>query len=362
MAKMLTDLADVLRAAGLKVVEIPGWKTRGRPQTSTQRFDPQGVLCHHTAGTSDSRSYVDWMAIEGRTDLAAPLAQLALSRTGIVYVMAAGRANHGGKSKAIAGLPAGDANELFVGIEAMNTGFEGWGPAQYAAYVKTCAALNNHYGWPAKRTLGHKETSLSGKIDPGKMSMPDFRADVARAMSAAPAVTAPGEYPGSALKRGDTGPKVAELQTALGLTVDGSYGPGTEAAVTAYQTANGLEVDGITGPATWASIFTQEDDDMATPAEIWNAPLGVDPKDGTTPVTAGYSLQLARNYAVHAWKLGLQNVAEVGALKAKVDAFIEKGTDLTLDDIEAASKAGATAAIDEKIADADVSLNVTQEG
>ncbi|MEO5745789.1 MAG: N-acetylmuramoyl-L-alanine amidase [Terracoccus sp.] len=250
----LTDLADVLRAAGLNVIEVPGWKTRGRPGA----FNPKGVLCHHTAGTSDSRAYIDWMAITGRTDLNAPLAQVGLSRTGIAYVMAAGRANHGGKMRAIAGLPAGDGNATLIGIEAMNTGFEGWSPAQYAAYVLICAALNNHYGWPASRTLGHKETSLSGKIDPGKMSMPDFRADVARKMAALKQPTS------TALKRGDTGARVVKLQTALSLTADGSYGPSTEAAVTAYQSANGLQVDGITGPATWASIFTQEDDMQLT--------------------------------------------------------------------------------------------------
>lgn len=314
MATMLTDLADVLRAAGCNVIEISGWKTRGRPQTDTQRFNPQGVLCHHTAGTSDSRTYVEWMAITGRTDLAAPLAQIALSRTGIVYVMAAGRANHAGKMKAIAGLPAGDGNATLIGIEAMNTGFEGWGPAQYAAYVKVCAALNNHYGWPAKRTLGHKETSLSGKIDPGQMSMPDFRADVAKAMAATTVtVTPPGVYPGTALKRGDTGPKVTELQTALGLTADGSYGPGTETAVTAYQTANGLQVDGITGPATWASIFTQEDDMQLT--DKVSLMKGADVTYTTTDTTVG-GILASTNYYVLQTQSKLE--AQITALTAAV--------------------------------------------
>lgn len=264
MARYLTDLADIARAAGLKVVELPGWQTRGRPGD----FDPRGVLCHHTAGSGDTQRTAEQMALEGRPDLKPPLAQIALSRTGIVYVMAAGRANHAGKMKAIAGLPAGDGNEQLLGIEAMNTGFEGWGPAQFGAYVRLCAALCNAYDWPAYRVLGHKETSLSGKIDPGKMSMPDFRADVARDMATLkqPVVTPAGVYPGVALRRGATGPKVAELQTALGLDADGSYGPGTEAAVRTYQTAHALEVDGIAGPATWASLF-QEDDMAMTPAD-----------------------------------------------------------------------------------------------
>lgn len=40
----LTWLADVLRAAGLPVHEMDGWRTRG-----IDRFDPIGVVLHHTA-------------------------------------------------------------------------------------------------------------------------------------------------------------------------------------------------------------------------------------------------------------------------------------------------------------------------
>lgn len=177
----LTDLADVLRAAGLSVVEIPGWKTRGRPGT----FEPIGVLCHHTGGTSDSLAYAEWMALEGRSDLNPPLAQLALNRRGTFIVMAAGRANHAGACKPIAGLQTysgrdyGDGNAQLVGIEAMNTGSEGWTTAQYRAYVRGCAALNAAYGFPVKRTLAHRETSLAGKPDPGGIDMTKFRSDVA---------------------------------------------------------------------------------------------------------------------------------------------------------------------------------------
>jgi hypothetical protein len=177
----LPDLADACRKSGLKVIELDGWRTRGRP-TSTGGFNPRGVLCHHTGGSSDSRDYVEWMALTGRSDLPAPLCQLALDRRGNVYVCAAGRANHGGTAKATGPMPSGDANSLYVGIEALNTGSEGWAPAQYDAYVALCAALCAHYGWPATHVRAHRETSVTGKWDPGRLDMDRFRADVAEAI------------------------------------------------------------------------------------------------------------------------------------------------------------------------------------
>jgi putative chitinase len=57
------------------------------------------------------------------------------------------------------------------------------------------------------------------------------------------------------LKNGSTGEDVKKLQTKLGLTADGSFGPGTEAKVKAWQTANGLTADGIVGDASWTKMF-----------------------------------------------------------------------------------------------------------
>lgn len=175
---MLTDLADACRKSGLTVVELPEWRTRTRP-ASAGDFDPRGVLCHHTGGASDTKEYAYWMAATGRSDLPAPLCQLALDRSGTVYVCAAGRANHGGDARATGPMPAGDANTLYVGIEAMNTGSEGWTDDQYDAYARLCAALCVHYGWPATHVRAHRETSSTGKWDPGLLDMDKFRTDIA---------------------------------------------------------------------------------------------------------------------------------------------------------------------------------------
>ena len=57
------------------------------------------------------------------------------------------------------------------------------------------------------------------------------------------------------LKNGSKGEDVKKLQTKLGLTVDGSFGPGTENKVKEWQSANGLTADGIVGDGTWSKMF-----------------------------------------------------------------------------------------------------------
>ena len=57
------------------------------------------------------------------------------------------------------------------------------------------------------------------------------------------------------LKKGSTGEDVKKLQTRLGITADGSFGPGTETKVKEWQTLNGLTADGIVGDTTWGKLF-----------------------------------------------------------------------------------------------------------
>lgn len=187
--RRLTDLASVLRKAGLRVVTVPGWETRSRPE-SAGGFAPVGNLWHHTGSKDqnplsieDDFEYAKWLAEVGRSDLAAPLCQVSVGRNGTLYVCAAGRGNHAGKAKASGPVPAGDGNVLYIGWECQNDGTEGWSPAQYDAMVRAAAATSTHYGWTAEANRGHKETSLTGKWDPGALDMADFRDDIAQQMS-----------------------------------------------------------------------------------------------------------------------------------------------------------------------------------
>ena len=71
--------------------------------------------------------------------------------------------------------------------------------------------------------------------------------------SAGPAPTRP------TLRRGATGEHVRHLQQRLAawgyvLTVDGSFGPGTESQVRSFQRSQGLVADGVVGQQTWAAL------------------------------------------------------------------------------------------------------------
>jgi Transglycosylase-like domain/Putative peptidoglycan binding domain len=56
------------------------------------------------------------------------------------------------------------------------------------------------------------------------------------------------------LERGDRGPAVRSIQSALGIPADGVFGPQTERAVRQLQRREGLVADGIVGPRTRSAL------------------------------------------------------------------------------------------------------------
>ena len=52
------------------------------------------------------------------------------------------------------------------------------------------------------------------------------------------------------VKRGDRGPAVRRIQSALGIAADGVFGAQTERAVRRFQRRKGLAADGVVGPQT----------------------------------------------------------------------------------------------------------------
>lgn len=167
----LSWMADVLRAAGIKVEEQPGWQGRGRSEFGTAA----GVMLHHTAGPLKGNMPSLNTCINGRPDLKGPLCHLCLGRDGTYYVVGAGRANHAGK-----GVWKGrtDGNSQFIGIEAENTGLpnDPWPAVQMEAYRKGVSALLRHLGLKAGDCCGHKEYALpKGRKPDPSFDMDTFR-------------------------------------------------------------------------------------------------------------------------------------------------------------------------------------------
>lgn len=257
---VLSWLPQVLRSAGLKVAEQPGWLSRGGAMGTVR-----GVICHHTAGARSGNMPSLNLITRGRSDLPGPLAQLGLGRDGTYYVIAAGRANHAGRGS-WRGLTTG--NSSFIGIEAENCGVrdDPWPEVQIEAYAQGVAAILRHIGADAEMCCGHKEFALprGRKIDPsffnaagGQLTMDAFRERVRGLMrgTVAPRALIPASSEaGRTLRRGDRGEDVKKVQARMGIEADGIFGVQTEVAVRRFQREHDLVADGIVGPRTWAEI------------------------------------------------------------------------------------------------------------
>lgn len=169
-------LAEVLRAAGLTVHEVSGWRTRGSASWGPIR----GITCHETRGSRTSTDAGEIrVLIEGSTTAPPPIAQLYLSRTGAWHVVASGKCHHNKVGRA--GPNEGYGNSQLLGIEAQHAAGEPWTDVQYESYVRGVAALVRTLSIPVSRVAGHKEHQPGEKTDPA-FDMIKFRRDVAAAM------------------------------------------------------------------------------------------------------------------------------------------------------------------------------------
>jgi peptidoglycan hydrolase-like protein with peptidoglycan-binding domain len=110
--------------------------------------------------------------------------------------------------------------------------------------------LSNHVPW-----LESKRRSRARRKEARQARSRDRRRKTGAIVAAATLTFAAG---GALAQSGGTGStavksagsSVAALQSALGITADGVYGPNTRRAVRNYQRNQGLAVDGIAGPVT----------------------------------------------------------------------------------------------------------------
>ena len=152
-------IADRLRAAGLAVVEVDGWQSRG-----SDSFSPRGGVDHHTAGSNNGNAPSLEVCTNGHSTPSGPLCNTLQGFDGTQYVIASGRANHAGEGS-WNGL---SGNSSVYGMERENTGYDPSRPGQHELAAKAWNAILN--GGPAGSidpgmVCGHKEWSPGRKPD-----------------------------------------------------------------------------------------------------------------------------------------------------------------------------------------------------
>ncbi|MFJ6066587.1 N-acetylmuramoyl-L-alanine amidase [Streptomyces tendae] len=181
-----------LRAEGVTdIVEMPGWRTHNRNHKGA--WGPvHATMIHHTAGEGPG---LPNLVYKGTDALPGPLCHDYLTRTGRLYLVGNGRANHAGtvarnaynavlNENSVHPYPDSaeplDGNAVSYGLECENSGAEGrtWPAKQYDVAVRVQAARCRFHGWGANSVWAHKEATRRKPVDP-RLPMDQFRKDVA---------------------------------------------------------------------------------------------------------------------------------------------------------------------------------------
>lgn len=215
MAKAMTPAQTL---AQMKLWKVPyreyhGWETRGRGPMG----EVHGIIIHHTGSDSQSDGYLQFLAVDGRGDLPAPLCNVSTDMDGDLWLIAAARANHAGagSSRIMAHVTNEDyaataykqelkpgpddlggtaCNGSYYGNEVRYDGGQPMAAKQYAAAVRWAAAVCHFHGWSAQSVIGHREHTLR-KPDPGNCPMHLFRLAVSGLLAAGPPVTPKPDVP-----------------------------------------------------------------------------------------------------------------------------------------------------------------------
>ncbi len=228
----------------IKWIPSPNFSNRPSP-----RID---MLVFHYTVSSTLDATVTWF----RNPDARASAHYVIGKDGQIVQMVAEekKAWHAGKSY---WQGESGCNAFSIGIEIVNEG-ENKGipytPEQYEAAIFLGKRIVEKYGIPAHRVVGHSDIAPYRKIDPGKHFNWKLLAENGIGVFYQP----PGRYPhreygGFTLQRGDNdrrgiyggqtsrpGGFVRQLQSRLRkigyfITLDGDFGPKTEAVVEAFQ-------------------------------------------------------------------------------------------------------------------------------
>lgn len=256
----LLAIPDFLHKWGLEVTLEPGWEKRGK-----EFFErPKVAIGHHTATPRTEKNKnqdlpTRTMLRDGRSDLPGPLCQIATTRSGVIHVVAAGKANHAGQGdwKGIT------SSALTIGNEVEYPGTGEWNPAQLRAFDLSMAAMLDMLGQRAEMYCGHREWANppGRKVDPGNVDLDKQRQRIKMHLESGPGRKTPQGDRWLGLENPPMrGQDVSNVQNALKIAgklaakdVDGIYGRGTADALTRFQRSAGIAERGC-GPETWAAL------------------------------------------------------------------------------------------------------------
>jgi len=279
--RYLTDLADVLRRAGLDVTEQDDWQYRARSSGGYDGNRPWTIMWHHAASAPNaSTASVANYASYG-SDVA-PVCNLVLGRAGDVIVCAGGATNTNGAGGPLGmsrgTVPEDSMNSHAIGIEAVNTGVgEAWPQVQIDAYFAINNALAAAYGLQPTDLAGHAEWAPSRKIDPataeavqgpwhprpttssGTWSGDDMRAEAARRAGSTPPPPGGDDVQVRLLILSDSDAQFIAMTTddgqALYVTWAGPGSPEVDRAVAAHRAAAAAKGQDFEQPGDIAGLF-----------------------------------------------------------------------------------------------------------
>ncbi|HEY7932653.1 MAG TPA: peptidoglycan-binding protein [Solirubrobacteraceae bacterium] len=133
------------------------------------------------------------------------------------------------------------------------------------------------------------------------------------------------------LNEGSEGRQVRLLQQALGINVDGIYGPQTEAAVRAFQASHGLSVDGVAGPLTNAALRDRASQTIFA-ADIQDALPGESQERSLSPSATGQETQTSPVARLQE-KLGVHVDGSFGPETERAVRHLQQAHGLTVDGV-----------------------------
>jgi peptidoglycan hydrolase-like protein with peptidoglycan-binding domain len=193
---------------------------------------------------------------------------------------------------AVRAFQAREGQPVDGAVSAQTSGALAGHPASVAAPTQMLGAPAGEEGQGASGSgAGNSEGAGEGSSGKGAAS-------AARVQVAETGGTPPSAHAQAAESLAGGVSPVVRLQERLGISVDGTFGPETEAAVKRLQAAHGLTADGVVGPQTWQALELRAHTVLHPERLHHESPTGAKAHQPTAPRTEAAPAQAHRQTPV----------------------------------------------------------------